>query len=42
LDNKGTGKFTMDQAGFIIQFNEAKNAFTLSIGAQSFDFTKDK
>ena len=42
LDNKGTGKFTMDQAGLIIQFNEAKNAFTLSIGAQSFDFTKDK
>jgi len=42
LENKGSGKFTMDQAGLIIQFNEAKNAFTLSIGAQIFDFTKDK
>jgi hypothetical protein len=42
LENKGSGKFTMDQAGLIIQFNEAKNTFTLSIGAQIFDFTKDK
>lgn len=42
LDNKGSGKFTMDQAGLIIQFNEAKNAFTLSISSQSFEFTKDK
>ncbi len=42
LDSKGAGKFTMDQAGLVIQFNEAKDAFTLSIGAQSFDFTKDK
>ncbi len=42
LDSKGAGKFTMDQAGLVIQFNEAKDAFTLSVGAQSFDFTKDK
>ena len=42
LDSKGAGKFTLDQAGLVIQFNEAKDAFTLSIGAQSFDFTKDK
>ncbi len=42
LDNKGSGKFTMDQAGLIIQFNESKNAFTLSISSQSFEFTKDK
>ena len=42
LDNKGSGKFTMAQAGLTIQFNETKDALTLSIGAQSFDFTKDK
>lgn len=32
----------MAQAGLTIQFNEAKDALTLSVGAQSFDFTKDK
>jgi len=42
LDNKGAGKFTMAQAGLTIQFNETKDALTLSIGAQSFEFTKDK
>ena len=42
LDDKGTGKFTFDQAGLIIQFNEAKTAFSLSVSGQKFDFTKDK
>jgi hypothetical protein len=42
LETKGAGKFTMDQAGLTMQFNEAKDAFTLSVGTQSFDFTKDK
>lgn len=42
LETKGAGKFTMEQAGLTMQFNEAKDAFTLSVGAQSFDFTKDK
>jgi hypothetical protein len=26
----------------VIQFNEAKDAFTLSAGPQSFDFTREK
>ncbi len=42
LETKGAGKFTMEQAGLIMQFNEAKDSFTLSVGTQSFDFTKDK
>ena len=42
LETKGAGKFTMEQAGLTMQFNEAKDAFTLSVGTQSFDFTKDK
>ncbi|WP_298393274.1 M1 family metallopeptidase [Flavobacterium sp.] len=42
LDDKGNGKFTLEQAGLTIQFNTAKNGFTLSISGQSFEFTKDK
>ena len=42
LEDKGNGKFTMDEAGLIIQFNQAKNAFTLAVSGQNFDFTKDK
>ena len=42
LDNKGAGKFTLDQAGLVILFNEAKDGFNLSVSGQSFDFTKDK
>lgn len=42
LEDKGNGKFTLDEAGLSIQFNQAKDAFTLSISGQSFEFTKDK
>ena len=42
LDSKGAGKFTLEQAGLLIQFNEAKDAIKLSVGPQSFDFTRDK
>ena len=42
LDDKGNGKFTMDQAGLVIQFNAEKTAFTLGVSGQSFEFTKDK
>jgi hypothetical protein len=42
LEDKENGKFTLDEAELIIQFNETKDAFTLSISGQSFDFTKDK
>ena len=42
LEDKGNGKFTLDEAGLTIQFNQAKDAFTLAVSGQSFDFTKDK
>ena len=42
LDNVGNGKFTFEQAGLSVQFNEQKSGFKLSFGAQSFEFTKDK
>jgi len=42
LDDKGNGKFTMDQAGLVVQFNAAKDGFTLMISGQSFEFTKVK
>ncbi len=42
LENLGNGKFTFDQAGLTVQFNEQKSGFKLSFGAQSFEFTKDK
>lgn len=42
LEDKGNGKFTLEEAGLVIQFNETKTAFKLSVGPQSFDFTKDK
>ena len=42
LEDKGNGKFSMDQAGLSIQFNAAKDGFTLNISGQSFEFTKDK
>ena len=42
LDSKGAGKFSLEQAGLVIQFNEAKDAIKLSVGPQSFDFTRDK
>jgi len=42
LESKGTGKFTLDEAGLVIQFNDAKDSFTLKVSGQSFDFSKDK
>jgi hypothetical protein len=42
LDDKGNGKFALDQAGLSIQFNAAKDAFTLTYSGQNFEFTKDK
>ncbi|MEO8235314.1 MAG: M1 family metallopeptidase [Flavobacterium sp.] len=42
LDNAGNGKFTFEQAGLTVQFNEQKTGFKLSFGAQNFEFTKDK
>jgi len=42
LEDKGNGKFSFEQAGLEIQFNELKNAFKLNYGGQSFDFEKDK
>jgi hypothetical protein len=42
LEDKGNGKFSMDQAGLTIQFNETKDAFTLNVSGQSFEFTKVK
>ncbi|WP_298306035.1 M1 family metallopeptidase [Flavobacterium sp.] len=42
LDDKGNGKFTLEQAGLTVQFNNTKDGFTLSISGQTFEFTKDK
>jgi len=42
LENKGKDKFAFEQAGIIVQFNEMKNSFSLKIGEQSFEFTRDK
>ena len=42
LDIAGKDKFTFDQAGLTIQFNESKSEFNLLINGQSFLFTKDK
>ena len=41
LDDKGNGKFTLDQAGLSIQFADDKKGFVLTVGGQSFGFTKD-
>jgi len=37
----GKDRFTYDQAGVIIQFNDSKNGFTLKLGEQTFQFSKD-
>lgn len=42
LENKGKDKFTFEQAGLAVQFNEAKTGFSLKIGEQNFEFTRDK
>jgi len=42
LENAGKDKFTFDQAGLTVQFNEAKTELNLMINGQTFLFTKDK
>lgn len=42
LENKGKDKFTFEQAALAVQFNETKTGFTLKIGEQNFEFTRDK
>ena len=42
LENAGKDKFTFEQAGLTIQFNEAKTELNLMINGQTFLFTKDK
>ncbi len=42
LESAGGGKFTLAQAGLVVQFTENKNEFTLGINGQSFTFTRDK
>jgi hypothetical protein len=42
LENVGKDKFSFDQAGITIQFNEAKTELNLMINGQTFLFTKDK
>ena len=42
LENAGNNKFTFEQAGLSVQFNDAKDAFTITFNGQSFDFTIDK
>ena len=42
LDIAGKDKFTFDQAGLTIQFNESKSEFNLIVNGQTFLFTKDK
>ncbi|QRE15330.1 M1 family metallopeptidase [Flavobacterium psychrophilum] len=42
LDNLENGKFTFEQAGLTVQFNDLKTGFKLSVGGQNFEFTKDK
>ena len=42
LSDKGNGKFLLEEAGLIIQFNGSKDALTLEVSGQKFDFTRDK
>ncbi|UOK42383.1 MULTISPECIES: M1 family metallopeptidase [Flavobacterium] len=42
LENKGKDKFILEQAGLIVQFNQAKSGFSLKVGEQNFEFTRDK
>ena len=41
IEDKGNGKFTFEQAGLELQFNENKSGFTLNYGGQKFDFVKE-
>ena len=42
LEPYGAGKFGVKQYGLVVQFNEAKNMFSLEFNGQKFEFTKDK
>lgn len=42
LDVAGKDKFTFEQAGLTIQFNESRSEFNLIVNGQTFLFTKDK
>ena len=42
LEPYGAGKFGVKQYGLVVQFNEAKDMFSLEFNGQKFDFTKDK
>ena len=42
LENLGNGKFAFSQAGLMIQFNEQKTGFKLTVSGQNLEFTKDK
>ena len=42
LVSAGNGKFTFDQVGLSIQFNEDKSGFVLTYGGKNFDYTRDK
>ena len=42
LDADGNNKFGYKQYGLVVQFNDAKDGFTLEFNGQKFEFTKDK
>ncbi|MBC7494248.1 MAG: M1 family metallopeptidase, partial [Flavobacterium sp.] len=42
LEPYGAGKFGVKQYGLVVQFNEAKDMFSLEFNGQKFEFTKDK
>jgi hypothetical protein len=41
LESEGGGEFSMEEAGLSIQFNSEKTGFTLDLGGQKFDLTKE-
>ena len=41
LANEGKGKFTLEEAGVIVQFHEGKSGFTLTYNGQDFEYSKD-
>ena len=41
LESEGNGEFSMEEAGLSIQFNADKTGFTLDLGGQKFDMTKE-
>ena len=41
VDDKGNGKFEMDQAGVLVQFADDKKSFKLTMSGQDFEFTRN-